>query len=253
MHSGVFARRRFQLTLLSLWLVSNSLAADDRVAQARNRQMGWIEEIFANQEVVYPPKVLHLRAYKMEDRLEVYAATEKGSPLQLITTFPILGRSGSPGPKRREGDRQVPEGCYFIDRFNPKSRFHLSLGLNYPNASDRVFADPDQPGSDIFIHGNRVTIGCLPIGDQGIERLYLICLDYNQNGGSRIPVHIFPTTMDDQAWKERLMPILEDKGDSGELERFWQSLTPIWTAFESSKQLPSWSLDEAGYYQLKAE
>lgn len=238
------------LTLLfTLQIMSSSLAADDRVAQARNNQMAWIQKVFAKHQIAYPPKSLFLRAYKMEDQLEVYAADKIGAPLELISSFPILGRSGLPGPKRREGDRQVPEGFYVIDRFNPKSRFHLSLGLNYPNRSDRNFADPQQPGSNIFIHGNRVTIGCLPIGDEGIERLYLICLDYHTRHGKPIPVHLFPAPLDEKTWELRLKPYLQ-QDTTGELERFWQSLRPIWAAFETSRQVPSWQLNAAGYYQL---
>jgi murein L,D-transpeptidase YafK len=73
------------------------------------------------------------------------------------------------GPKRRKGDGQVPEGLYVIDTFNPNSIFYLSLGINCPNASDRVLGKGEL-GGDIFIHGNRVTIGCIPIRDYPIKR-----------------------------------------------------------------------------------
>lgn len=50
-------------------------------------------------------------------------------------------QSGSIGPKRSEGDNQVPEGFYYINEFNSRSNYHLALGLNYPNASDKVLSD----------------------------------------------------------------------------------------------------------------
>ncbi|MFC7667854.1 murein L,D-transpeptidase family protein [Hymenobacter humi] len=85
----------------------------------------------------------------------------------------------------------MPEGFYQIDRFNPKSEYHLSLGLNYPNAADLALGEPD-PGGDIFIHGGEVTIGCLPITDIGIEEVYLIAVAARAAGQTLIPVHIFP-------------------------------------------------------------
>ncbi len=111
---------------------------------------------------------------------------------RLVASYPILAVSGGPGPKRREGDKQVPEGFYEIDRFNPKSLFHLSLGLNYPNAADRVLSDREHPGGDIFIHGSNVTVGCAPLGNDAIEELYLAALDAPRpravtHRGARLP------------------------------------------------------------------
>lgn len=45
------------------------------------------------------------------------------------------------GHKEIEGDGKTPEGAYYIDRKNPNSRFHLSLGISYPNAVDRAKAE----------------------------------------------------------------------------------------------------------------
>ena len=60
------------------------------------------------------------------------------------------------GDKFFEGDGRTPEGNYFIDRRNPNSKFHLSLGISYPNAKDRAEAAAlgKPPGGDIFIHGH---------------------------------------------------------------------------------------------------
>jgi len=115
---------------------------------------------------------LLLRAFKREAELEIWGKNKRDETFQLLVTYPICASSGTLGPKRREGDRQVPEGVYYIDRFNPRSQYHLSLGLNYPNASDVIRGDPMAPGSDIFIHGKCVTIGCLPMTDPVIEEIY---------------------------------------------------------------------------------
>lgn len=87
------------------------------------------------------------------------------------------------GQKRREGDGRTPEGAYIIDRRNPQSRFHLSLGVSYPRPSDRVRAREagDAPGGDIFIHGKGPefadasgdwTDGCIAVTDRQIEQIY---------------------------------------------------------------------------------
>jgi murein L,D-transpeptidase YafK len=81
---------------------------------------------------------IFLRAYKSEQRLEVWAKNRSEKKHVLITSYPFCASSGVPGPKRQEGDGQIPEGIYYIRHFNPVSSFHLSLGINYPNASDAI-------------------------------------------------------------------------------------------------------------------
>lgn len=90
------------------------------------------------------------------------------------------------GTKRFEGDGKTPEGVYFIDRFNPNSAYHLSLGVSYPNALDTAYARSQgrNPGGDIFIHGwgeegHRLapgkrdwTAGCIAVRDEEIEEIY---------------------------------------------------------------------------------
>lgn len=174
----------------------NPSGSEDRVAAARPLAVPALRTAFANAAVAYPPAVLHLRAYKREGELELWAA-DKAGPLKKVATYPVLARSGVPGPKRKEGDFQVPEGFYKIDRYNPKSLFHLSLGLDYPNAADRILSDRERPGSDIFIHGKEVTVGCLPMGDEMIEQIYIAALDTKSKP---ITVHIFPARMNGEDW-----------------------------------------------------
>jgi hypothetical protein len=112
---------------------------------------------------------LRLLAFKDPGVLEVQL---DGVPWR---RFPFTARSGGPGPKLREGDRQIPEGLYRIDAVNPASAYHLSLRVSYPNADDRArsaalgIADP---GGDIYIHGKAVSIGCIAIGDDAIEQVF---------------------------------------------------------------------------------
>lgn len=125
--------------------------------------------------VPYPPKAVALLAFKKERRVEVWAGSD--GAWRLVRAYPVLGASGELGPKLREGDRQVPEGFYRIEGLNPNSSYHLSMKLDYPNAFDRVRAAEEgrtDPGSDIFIHGKTASIGCLAMGDEAIEELFVL-------------------------------------------------------------------------------
>ena len=205
-----------------------------------------IHAAFAAAGLAYPPAALHLRAFKLERRLEVWAqaAGDPGPPFVLVAAFPIPGLSGTPGPKRREGDLQVPEGFYRVDRFNPHSRFYLSLGLDYPNASDRRLApDPARPGSDIFIHGGGQSRGCLAVGDDAMAFLYLAALDTAGTAGRAIMVHLFPCRMDTPAWIDTLAPW---HAEDAALYPFWQNLAEGCRQFESRRRPPHIRVDAAG-------
>ncbi|NEW60666.1 hypothetical protein GSY74_05160 [Sulfurovum sp. bin170] len=129
----------------------------------------------ADSDFVFYPKKLTLIGMKHEKLLEVWA--ELHGKWVHLTTYPFTAFSGRLGPKYREGDRQIPEGIYGISYLNPNSKFHLSMRVNYPNSFDRKMARREKRtnlGGDIMIHGNSVTTGCIPIGDDKIEELYLL-------------------------------------------------------------------------------
>ena len=92
------------------------------------------------------------------------------------------------GHKQQRGDRRTPEGNYYIDRRNPNSSFHLSLGISYPNGHDIEFAAARgvHPGGDIFIHGRGPnfsrargdwTAGCIAVTDREMEVIYAMVRD----------------------------------------------------------------------------
>lgn len=129
---------------------------------------------FLNVGLNYPPEKLALVAFKDTKVLEIWAA-KPDSNYQLVKSYPIKAASGELGPKLREGDRQVPEGIYKITAFNPNSSYHLSMKINYPNEFDLKYAEEEgrtEPGTNIFIHGKAVSIGCLAMGDSAIEQLF---------------------------------------------------------------------------------
>ncbi|MEO1550152.1 MAG: L,D-transpeptidase family protein [Pseudomonadota bacterium] len=88
------------------------------------------------------------------------------------------------GTKRRFGDGRTPEGAYYIDRRNPNSAFHLSLGINYPNRDEmrKARAAGIDPGGDIFIHGEPNsavppshpdwTAGCIAVTNREMEEIW---------------------------------------------------------------------------------
>jgi len=141
--------------------------------------------------VPYPPTELALLAFKRERVLELWAPDGNRIPRR-IHVYSVLGASGGPGPKLREGDLQVPEGRYRIASQNPNSAFHVSLELDYPNALDRVRAASDgrrNLGGQIFIHGKAASIGCLAIGDEAAEDLFVLVA---RVGRERVTVVIAP-------------------------------------------------------------
>jgi murein L,D-transpeptidase YafK len=218
---------------------------EDRVAAARVKSGVAVATAFKKAGIAYPPERVHLRGFKREGELELWAAGKSGR-FGKVAVYSVLGRSGVPGPKRKEGDLQVPEGFYEIDRYNPKSLFHLSLGLNYPNAADRILSDPKSPGTDIFIHGDVVTIGCLPMGDEMVEQLFLAAIDAKEKP---VSVHLFPARMSGNSWKEwRDAEIAKNPA----LKPFWEQLQPGYDYFEKRKRVPEITVRPDGSYRVNS-
>lgn len=183
------------------------------------------------------------RVFKREQELEVWAR-EPGAPtFTRVKTYPVCEISGRLGPKRRQGDLQIPEGFYSIDIFNPWSNFHLSMRVDYPNAVDRARGDGRRLGGDIYIHGGCVTIGCVPVTDEYIEELYLVAAAARDAGQHRIPVHIFPTRLDDAG----LNWLAEHYGTHYIDYPFWQNLQQGYLAFERTRQLPAIGFERDRY------
>lgn len=189
----------------------------------------------------YPLRHVFLRAFKHERRLELWASDGSGAKMRRVRSYVIAAASGGLGPKRKAGDNQVPEGVYRIDRFNPHSRFHLSMGLNYPNASDRRRGDAKDPGKDIFIHGNRVSIGCLAMTDRVIDELYPVC--FRATNRRSISVHIFPARLDDAS----LASLVAQRPDQA---KFWVELKSIYDAFEKDRRVPKVTVSANGAYRI---
>lgn len=131
---------------------------------------------FESAKIHFPPKHLALLAFKEERRIELWANDDKHD-WRIIKHYPLTAFSGRLGPKLRYHDDQIPEGIYRITALNPYSSWHLSMRVNYPNAFDRRHARVEHRtnlGGDIFIHGNQLSVGCLAVGDDAIDQLFVL-------------------------------------------------------------------------------
>lgn len=218
---------------------------NSRVASAYKEKGDTLMKIYDKFNIDPSTIQIYIRAFKKEKLLEVWAKDQKKEAFTLIRTYSFCATSGTLGPKRKNGDEQIPEGFYHIDRFNPKSKFHLSLGLNYPNKLDKQLGDTLQLGSDIFIHGGCATIGCIPITDAKIKELYLMATDAKAAGQGKIPVTIFPAKLH----KEGFEKLKADYADQTKLLRFWKSLQDGYLFFEKCKKLPTIAYTTDGYYK----
>ncbi|HEY4936504.1 MAG TPA: L,D-transpeptidase family protein, partial [Puia sp.] len=167
-----------------------------KISEMMGREEDTLQKQFQAKQLVWPARYVYIRSFKYDSEMEVWVKNKQGEKYKYFKTYKICALAGSLGPKRMAGDYQVPEGFYYINEFNPRSLYHLSLGLNYPNASDRMLCDLSQPGGDIYIHGSCVTTGCIPITDGQIEELYVLTAHAKDMGQDFIPVHIFPVNFD---------------------------------------------------------
>ena len=168
-----------------------------------------------------------IRIFKEEKELELWV--DDGKVFKHFKTWPICKYSGKLGPKLKEGDQQAPEGFYFVprSRMNPRSRFHLSFNLGYPNTYDRAHK---RTGSALMVHGNCVSIGCYAMTNARIEEIYSRC-DAALNGGQRFfRVHSFPFRMTEANMKRH--------AQSKWIEE-WYNLKQGYDWFEKSKRPPN--------------
>lgn len=188
-----------------------------------------------------------LRAFKKEKLLEIWIRKMGSLTFSKFRTYHICHTSGILGPKRRQGDLQIPEGFYHISVFNPWSNFHLSLCINYPNRSDRILGVQGNLGGDICIHGSCVTIGCIPLTDPVIKEVYLLCVEARNNGQEQIPVTIFPSSMGDDAYEI----LLAEEGDTGDKVNLWSDLKRAYDHFETDHRLPAVSFLPDGRHEIR--
>lgn len=238
--------RAVALALCTVLLGADVPAQPARVAAARAGSGAKLAKALEAAGVPHPHALL-LRVFKDERVLEMWAAAASGGPFVHLGDHPICASSGGPGPKARVGDGQVPEGLYRVTTLNPWSRFHLSLRVDYPNAADRA-RNPGVPvsalGGEIFIHGDCVTIGCVPIGDEAIEEVYLAALEVRGRGGEILAL-ILPARPGSGRWRVLMKDAAAVNGP------LWRSLGDISERLDASHRMPSVRAGSNGTYLLE--
>ena len=175
-----------------------------------------------------PSSPMLIRAYKKEAELEIWKMKSDGQ-YALLKTYPICRWSGQLGPKRTEGDMQVPEGFYAITpgQLNPNSHYYLAFNVGYPNAYDRAYG---RTGGSVMVHGVCSSAGCFSMTDKQVDDIYAIGRDALRGGQREIQLQSYPFHMTPENMaKYRLDPNIE----------FWKELKNGADHFEVTKTEPS--------------
>ncbi|MEO6904846.1 MAG: L,D-transpeptidase family protein [Ginsengibacter sp.] len=206
-----------------------------------------LQKEFKAKGLEWPARYVFMRSFKYDGQLEIWVKSEAKEKYKLFKTYKVCLQSGAMGPKRIQGDYQVPEGFYYINEFNPNSAYHLALGLNYPNASDKILSDPLRPGNGIYIHGSCVSVGCIPVTDQDIEEIYIIAAVAKASGEDFIPVHIFPIQYNNRKSMEFYDNFVRNNPS---LQQFGIQLKAAYDKFEATKEVPIILVDRKGDYVI---
>ncbi len=219
-----------------------------KVNHAFSKRLDSLKTECAQKNIQWPIQQVYLRSFKYENLLEIWLKDEQSNEFQFFRSVKVCGTNGKLGPKRKEGDKQVPEGFYYVNEFNPNSNYHLSLGINYPNTSDKILSDAVKPGGQIFIHGDCVSVGCLAINDEQIEDLYVLSTVAKSNGQEFIPVHIFPGKFNQLKSRDAIVKMAKEN----------QGYTPFVLAmqnafyyFEKERKLPAILINAKGEYVVE--
>ncbi len=214
-----------------------------------DRTQDSLKKQFQAKQLTWPPKEMYIRSFKYDRVMEVWVKNDVKQPFKLFKIYKVCMQSGTMGPKRMEGDYQVPEGFYYINEFNPNSNYHLALGLNYPNASDKILSDSLhlRPGGDIYIHGDCVSTGCIPITDAPIEEVYMLATYVKSQGQDFIPVHVFPVKYN---VKRSVDYLNQATKENQSLRHFDITLKDAFDFFEDKKELPVIMIDKKGEYVI---
>ena len=219
--------------------------AFNRPSDALKRKEDTLQKQFSAKGLDWPARYMYVRSFKYDGELEIWVKNTRKEQYKLFKTYRVCALAGTLGPKRMQGDYQVPEGFYYINEFNPNSTYYLSLGLNYPNPSDRVLSDSMHPGGDIYIHGSCVTTGCIPVTDKQIDEIYILAAYAKTAGQDFIPVHIYPIRYNNKRSATYLAQLTRS---DAQLKKFAERLESVYDHFEITRQLPVIMTSKSGDY-----
>lgn len=213
-----------------------------RVKNAYDKQWPDIKKEIEKVKIDTDTFEVFIRAFKLNKELEIWLKDRNAQRFVLLKTYTICESSGKPGPKRREGDRQVPEGFYEIESFNEGSLYHLAMKVSYPNKSDRIKGRRPL-GGYIMIHGKCKTIGCLPMTDEIIEKIYVLCME-SAALGKKIRVDIYPCRLENDKLEELI------KLHGVKFKKLWAQLKLGYDYFELTKLPAPFTIDGYGNYNI---
>ena len=182
---------------------------------------------------------IFMRIFKKEAKLEIWIKDKQR--FKRFATYPICYFSGRLGPKKKQGDRQAPEGFYTVAKhqLNPNSRWHRSFNLGYPNLYDRSHK---RTGDYLMVHGGCSSIGCYAMTNNVIDEIWTIVTQALNRSQSRFSVHVYPFRMT----KRNMRRYRKNKWIS-----FWRDLQKGYALFEETNVPPAVSVCK-GRYQARA-
>jgi murein L,D-transpeptidase YafK len=177
-----------------------------------------------------------VRLFKEESELEVWKKNRDGD-FALLKTYPICRWSGDLGPKKKEGDRQAPEGFYTITpgQMNPRSSYYLAFNTGFPNAYDRSHG---YTGSELMVHGDCSSRGCYAMTDEQIQEIYALARDSFFGGQKAFQLEAFPF---------RMTALNMARHRNNPNFAFWKMLKEGYDHFEATRQEPKVAVCEKRY------
>jgi murein L,D-transpeptidase YafK len=183
-----------------------------------------------------PAGPLLIRIFKHESELEVWKRDADGR-YSLLKNYPICRWAGELGPKKKEGDRQAPEGFYHVSAgmLNPASEYYLSFNLGYPNRLERTLG---YTGDALMVHGACTSAGCFALTDQGISEIFAVAREALEAGQEAFQVQSFPFRMTPENMAAH----------AGHPDfQFWQNLKEGYDRFELTRLPPNVTYCEGRY------
>jgi murein L,D-transpeptidase YafK len=176
------------------------------------------------------------RIFKEEAELEIWKKNRDGE-YALLKTYPICRWSGDLGPKKKEGDRQAPEGFYTITpgQMNPNSNYYLAFNTGFPNAYDRAMG---YTGSELMVHGDCSSRGCYAMTDEQIQEIYALARESFFGGQKAFQLEAFPF---------RMTALNMAKHRNNPNFAFWKMLKEGYDHFNATHQEPKVAVCERHY------
>lgn len=233
----------FVFAALSPDSLKNEQLRSSRVKRAYNTKWQSLKKQLEALNIAATGFDVYIRAFKQEKTLETWVKNTGSNKFVLFKRYAICASSGKLGPKRQQGDLQVPEGFYKIPSLHPYSNYHLALKVGYPNHSDLLKTTATDPGGDIMIHGKCVTIGCIPLQDEPVEEVYLLALEA-MNRNRTVSCDIYPCQLTETAYRA-----LQNEYDN-QTTGFWLPLKKAYEYFELNHSLPQITVNKKGDYEV---